>query len=134
MRKQIIENIIFSISFLFILSAANCNRTDIRGAGKIISETEVFKVGKNYNLQLKIPDKLEGKVFKSMWFITPQDAGKINYKRNKIFSPEAINFKEDRLATISPVKAGKILIDVYMIYHGQSSPQRIASKEFLVKE
>lgn len=125
---------LFLIPLIFLLTAGSCDRTSIRGAGKIVSETEEFHVGKEYNLKLEIPTELEGKVYRAIWTCEPENGAEFSYEQNTIIGAETVNFKKDRAATIVPGEPGEITVKVLMIYYRQTSPQYIAQKKILVTE
>ena len=119
---------------LLLLSAGSCNRTDIRNAGTIESGSNVFKTGGKYVFTLRVPDELEGKVYRAMWYVVPESAGSLEYVENSILGKDACLFKNDREAVFLPVKKGAVTIEVSMIYYRQTSPQLFAKKEIIVEE
>jgi len=132
MKMSIIKTLLI-VPIFMLFAAGSCDRTNIKEAGTIESDSVVFETGKEYVLRLKVPEELEGKVYKAMWHLSPDSAGKLDYKENKIISRETIFFKGDRRAIFIPGKQGKITVEIYMLYYRQTSPQIFAKKEFIVK-
>ena len=66
MINRAVLKVLALFPMLLLLSAGSCNRTDIRNAGTIESGSNVFKTGGKYVFTLRVPDELEGKVYKAM--------------------------------------------------------------------
>lgn len=115
-----------------ILTAGSCDRTDIRGQGTIIIDGDVVK-GQKVQMTLKVPQELEGKVYKARWMVEPEEAATVEYAENRLFGKEVVEFTDDRTATLVPKKEGELKIMVIMIYHVQTSPQLFAEKTVTVK-
>ena len=124
------------ILFLSILPlmGGSCDRTNIRGMGNIVVQQQDLAVGEEIDLILKIPEELEGKVYRAMWRIDPADAGTINYEENRIFGEKAVDYTKDRDATLITSREGPLTVDVMMIYYRQTSPQCIASKKLEIRK
>ena len=114
------------------LGGARCKKADTGKMGEILADTDTLHAGREYTLELEVPESLEGSVHRASWSVVPVNAGTITYTADDSFGV-SMSYTADRTAVLTPQREGSLTVRVTMIHHPETNPQLFAEREFTVE-